>query len=150
MLVPQAVEKDIDFLRVDCQPIAESIRNQAEVWKTDYGRILRTVALQKMETIENTIATLNVGLSTAPTDLLSLKHVLAVIAEVREMKMDMELEYSDVQERYRTLRVYDIPVDEAEYQRAMALDSLWRDTVNGALTKDMRLIKVTWYIRSGT
>ena len=70
-------------------------------------------------------------------------------AEVREMKMDMELEYSDVQERYRTLRVYDIPVDEAEYQRAMALDSLWRDTVNGALTKDMRLIKVRRYTRSG-
>ncbi len=84
---PQAVEKDIDFLRVDCQPVAAAIRMQADVWKADYGRILRTVALQKMESVENTIATLNVGLSTAPTDLMSLKHVLAVIAEVREMKV---------------------------------------------------------------
>ena len=50
----QAVEKDIDFLRVDCLPVAVAIRKQAEVWKADYGRVLRVVALQKMEALEVT------------------------------------------------------------------------------------------------
>ncbi len=32
------------------------------------------------------------------TDLVSLKHVLAVIADIRQTKMDIELEFVDVQE----------------------------------------------------
>ena len=138
----QAMEKDFDFLRVDCKAVAVAIRNQAEAWKVDYGRILRTIAFTKMTALKERINAFNEGLATVPADLTTLKSVLSVIASIREAKMDIELEYVDIQERYRTLRAYDIPVDEEEFADALSLDKVWKVTVDSGLTKDMRLIQV--------
>jgi dynein heavy chain, axonemal len=47
-------------------------------------------------------------LSQEPTDLEQLKFVLNAIAAVANSRMDMELEYLDVMERYRTLKHYEV------------------------------------------
>ena len=49
-------------------------------------------------------------LQTETDSLESLKFVLGVIAKVREMSLEVELRYRDVQERYRTLAMYSIEV----------------------------------------
>jgi len=45
-----------------------------------------------------------------PDTLEDLKFVLRVIADIRDKSLDVELRYVDLQERYRTLRMYDIEV----------------------------------------
>jgi hypothetical protein len=72
---------------VDCLPVAVAIRMQADRWREEYGKVLREVAVKKMVTLEDRISQLNAGLDTVPSDLMTLKHVLAVIAEIRERKM---------------------------------------------------------------
>jgi hypothetical protein len=53
-------------------------------------------------------AKLEADLSQEPTDLEQLKFVLNAIAAVANSRMDMELEYLDVMERYRTLKHYEV------------------------------------------
>jgi len=47
-----------------------------------------------------------------PDTLEDLKFVLRVIADIRDKSLDVELRYVDLQERYRTLLMYDIEVRE--------------------------------------
>ena len=54
-------------------------------------------------------------LQTETENLESLKFVLGVIAKVREISLDVELRYRDVQERYRTLAMYSIEVGPLTY-----------------------------------
>lgn len=55
----------------------------------------------------------------------------------------MEFAIADVQERYRTLRLHGIEgVDATEMARADALLSSWQSTIDAALTRDVRLVKV--------
>ena len=45
-----------------------------------------------------------------PDTLEDLKFVLRVIADIRDKSLDVELRYVDIQERYRTILMYDIEV----------------------------------------
>jgi len=45
-----------------------------------------------------------------PDTLEDLKFVLRVIADIRDKSLEVELRYTDLQERYRTLLMYDIEV----------------------------------------
>ena len=49
-------------------------------------------------------------LKRAPDTLENLKFVLRVIANIRDMSLDVELKISDIQERYRTLLMYELEV----------------------------------------
>lgn len=52
------------------------------------------------------------NLRTPPNTMEDLKFVLGTIAEIREVSLSVELKYLDIQERYRTLTMYNIPVSE--------------------------------------
>ena len=49
-------------------------------------------------------------LTRPPDTLEDLKFVLRVIADIRDKSLDVELRYVDLQERYRTILMYDIKV----------------------------------------
>jgi len=42
--------------------------------------------------------------------LEDLKFVLRVIADIRDMSLNVELRIADIKERYRTLQMYDLEV----------------------------------------
>lgn len=86
---------------------------------------------------------MNASLDVPPTDLSTLKAVLASVQFVLDQKIAMEFAIADVQERYRTLRLHGIEgVDATEMARADALLSSWQSTIDAALTRDVRLVKV--------
>ena len=58
------------------------------------------------------------------TDLEQLKYVLNVIAEVIAMTQDVELEMMDINERYRTLKRYNIEVGYRLTQYKIQLSTL--------------------------
>ena len=56
-------------------------------------------------------------LTRAPDTLEDLKFVLRVIADIRDKSLEVELRYTDIQERYRTLLMYEIEVREMDPAR---------------------------------
>lgn len=86
---------------------------------------------------------MNTALDVPPTDLVTLKAVLAAVQHVLDQKIPMEFAIADVQERYRTLRLHGIEgLDATEVTKADALHLSWQATVDAALTRDVRLVKV--------
>ena len=54
-----------------------------------------------------------------------LKSVLKIIAWVRNGDMEMELEYEDVEERFRTRWIYGIDMNEDVFNAAFAIRGTW-------------------------
>ena len=118
---PKASKKDVNFLRIDCYNVALGIAQQAEVWKTDYGNVLHTTSKTLLEETMDKIERFQTDMSSDPKDLTELKFVLNVIGDISDASMDMELDYLDVAERYKTLERYGIPVPEDELAAALSL-----------------------------
>ncbi|ETN24636.1 hypothetical protein PPTG_00868 [Phytophthora nicotianae INRA-310] len=146
----QPTEKDTDFLQINCLPLAISIAKQAEMWKDDYGKILLEVSNKKLVAISNTMDQLETELESIPEDLESLKKVLNTVASISDMGMEMELEYADIIERYRTLQTFNIAGDPAEFKKAFSLEQRWKDLYIASKTKDLRLVKVKDQFRGVT
>ena len=47
----QPSRKDIDFLSMDCYPVAVGIAAQADQWKRDYGAVLHASAAVLLDTL---------------------------------------------------------------------------------------------------
>ena len=66
------------------------------------------------------------------------------------MGMDVELDYLDVMERYRTLQHYGIPVPAEEMTKAEGVACRWQALVVEAKTKDLCLVEVKERFREVT
>jgi dynein heavy chain len=80
----------------------------------------------------------------------TLMFVLNTIAKVVDASMDMELQYADVSERYRTLERHEVKIEDHELELAHSLAEKWRDLYVFARTKDLRLAKVKEDFRAVT
>lgn len=49
-------------------------------------------------------------LKQSPDTFKELKSVLSTISNIRDMSLDVELRFNDIQERYRTLAMYKVQV----------------------------------------
>lgn len=78
----------------------------------------------------------------SPDTLEDLKSVLSVISNIRFMSLDVEIQYRDIKERYRTLTMYKIPVSEDELELVVNIDEKWRELFLQARNVDRSLIKV--------
>lgn len=106
---------------------------------------------------------LSKDLTRSPDTLEDLKFVLSVIARIRAMSLDVEILYRflyyssggiqyavevlivycrDIQERYRTLTVYNITVPEEELEMVGGLEQQWKDLFTQGRQVDKSLIKV--------
>ncbi|GBG66223.1 hypothetical protein CBR_g57826 [Chara braunii] len=76
------------------------------------------------------------GWRQAPDTLEDLKFVLNIVAEVKMMSMKMELDYTDVEERYRTRELYDLPLDPAQKELAFGIRKRWMQLEDNAWLMD--------------
>lgn len=72
--------------------------------------IFRVAALAEKFFLTVLLQGLTDDLKREPDTLEDLKFVLRVIADIRDKSLDVELRYVDIQERYRTILMYDIEV----------------------------------------
>ncbi len=85
---------------------------------------------------------LSASLKKFPETLEELKVTLNVIATIRRISLEVELRYRDIQEKYRTLVMYDIPVEGQERERAERIGGVWAELFQEAKTVDRSLVTV--------
>jgi dynein heavy chain len=109
-------EKDLDFVRVTVGQLIREVVEHAQSWIVEIARHLNVSVRQNLLNLSELVSEYSANMEQAPETLEELKFVLNVISEVRTKSMDMELEYSDIEERYRTLRMYAhaVTAEEAE------------------------------------
>uniref|UniRef100_G3SMY8 Dynein axonemal heavy chain 10 n=1 Tax=Loxodonta africana TaxID=9785 RepID=G3SMY8_LOXAF len=126
--------KDEHCIRLQLGPLAHTVQENAKSWVVSLGKLLNESAKEELSNLNEEIEFLAKNLKKSPTTLEDLKFVLATIAEIRSKSLVMELRYRDVQERYRTLAMYNIYPSDAERELVGKIESMWSalfsDSVN--------------------
>jgi dynein heavy chain len=112
---------DIFFMRIDCTALASAVKLQALKCKAGEGKMLRDLAFKRLGEVRARMEELRSALDVQPTDLASLKGVLSVVAEIRELRCDILVTIADVQDRYATLAQHGFPGEEAATPSAAAV-----------------------------
>ncbi|KAI9009714.1 dynein heavy chain and region D6 of dynein motor-domain-containing protein [Gaertneriomyces semiglobifer] len=138
----QPTLKDIDFIRIISSPLQDAIYKEAQAWIRSTGTYLNTMAKESLARVSERIDKYEEELQKVPATLDDLTAVLNVISELRAASEDVEMTYRDILEAYRTLDVYEIPVDEAEMSAATSLPQRWEAALQRAKEVDDGLIPV--------
>eukprot|EP00741_Cyanophora_paradoxa_P015322 tig00000194_g14791.t1 len=144
-------ETDVAFIRVSIYPLQAAIKSEADTWCQVLGKVLNEGVRTRLHALEDRIGRLNENLHRSPSTLEDLKFVLKVIEEIVSSSMDTEIEYVDIEERYRTMRLYGIEVaDPEEVRLADSIRANWEGLVAEARRVDEELIPVKDQFREVT
>ncbi|KAI8922930.1 hypothetical protein BC831DRAFT_55734 [Entophlyctis helioformis] len=138
----QQSTKDIDFVRVISTPLQAAIHSEATSWVVSIGKHLNSVCKEGLAVLQDRFKSYDRDMSRNPQTLDDLTFVLNVIANIRNASEEVELQYRDVMEAYRTLRMYHIDVDAQELAAAENLPTQWEEMLAHAKQVDDALIPV--------
>uniref|UniRef100_A0A8C9FH70 Dynein axonemal heavy chain 10 n=1 Tax=Pavo cristatus TaxID=9049 RepID=A0A8C9FH70_PAVCR len=108
----QPLIKDEQFIRLCLSALISAVEDKAKGWMVSLGKLLNEFARKELFSLQEEIGRLSQDLKTPPDSLEELKIVLSTITAIRGMSFMVELKYLDIWERYRTLAMYDIQVEQ--------------------------------------
>uniref|UniRef100_K7FM63 Dynein axonemal heavy chain 10 n=1 Tax=Pelodiscus sinensis TaxID=13735 RepID=K7FM63_PELSI len=135
----QPLMKDEQCIRLNVGPLAYTVQENAKGWVNSLGKLLNESAKEELFNLQEEIERLSQNLRKTPDSLEDLKFVLATIAEIKDMSLQVELKYLDIQERYRTLAVYNIPTTEEERGMVDNIKKKWETLLFDASEVDHSL-----------
>ncbi|KAM5191717.1 dynein axonemal heavy chain 10 [Mantella aurantiaca] len=123
----QPLIKDEQCIRLYLGPLAYTVQENARAWVNSLGHLLNESAREELYSLRDELEKLSLNLMQTPDTLEDLKFVLATIADIRDMSLMAEMRYRDIQERYRTLTMYNIEFEEEEKILAEKITQIWED-----------------------
>jgi len=142
--------KMADYVIVDYSKVINSFINQAKDWLDRHGNVLRAMGERDLNLIKAEIEAYRVKLEENPSKRETLKELLNVIAEIKNLTMNMEFRIADVQEKFRILKNYNQKVEPTIMEEAMGLDERWKELVLEAEVKNLKLEEYKKYFASVT
>eukprot|EP00048_Salpingoeca_helianthica_P012901 m.192885 g.192885 ORF g.192885 m.192885 type:complete len:4604 (+) comp15437_c5_seq116:137-13948(+) len=138
-----AALKDIAFVRLQLTPLIDVVKTSALSWVISLGASLREAIQARATQFTETMAKWRADLQRTPDDLDSLKFILRTIADIRDYNMTAELQYFDLLERFRTLRMYPAAEYlETEQAAVQGLPGQWAALCQDATDVDDKLVVV--------
>ncbi|EPY85817.1 hypothetical protein CB1_000348015 [Camelus ferus] len=131
--------KDEHCVRLQLGPLAHTVQESARSWVFSLGRLLNESAKEELHNLHEEMEFLAKNLKKSPSTLEDLKFVLATIAEIRSKSLVMELRYRDVQERYRTMMMYNFFPPDAEKELVDKIESMWLNLFNDSVNVEHAL-----------
>ncbi|XP_055020703.1 dynein axonemal heavy chain 10 [Boleophthalmus pectinirostris] len=129
---------------LNLEPLAHTALEAAQAWISSLGSFLNMSAKEDLFSLRDQLMTLSENLHQSPDSFDELKCVLGTIADIRysELSLQVEMRLRDIQERYRTLRMYNIQVSEEEQQLEASVPLMWTGLFAEARCVDRSLTKV--------
>ncbi|KAJ3336288.1 Dynein heavy chain 10, axonemal, partial [Gonapodya sp. JEL0774] len=138
----QQTTVDIEFMRVVSTPLQQAIHQEAQSWILSIGKHLNASAKEGLNAIYARIKKYQEDLQIVPATLSDLTTILNVMSDMRQSSEDIEMQYADVIEAYRTLTMYGIPVDNEELNLSKVLASKWDEMLVASRAVDEGLVVV--------
>lgn len=132
--------KRVDFICITSTRLLYDVKEEALKMVQEFGNAMNEQDHQRSLDMEHYIEEKRSWLSAEPTTLEELKVVLRTISEVRERSIEFEIEYLDLEERYRIRTLNDIQPDD-DMARVFSLKNKWRklslhaENVDASLTE---------------
>uniref|UniRef100_A0A2K6C8M7 Dynein axonemal heavy chain 10 n=1 Tax=Macaca nemestrina TaxID=9545 RepID=A0A2K6C8M7_MACNE len=131
--------KDEHCIRLQLGHLANTVQENAKSWVISLGKLLNESAKEELYSLHEEMEHLAKSLRKIPNTLEDLKFVLATIAEIKSKSLVMELRYRDVQERYRTMAMYNLFPPDAEKELADKIESTWSNLFNDSVNVEHAL-----------
>ncbi|XP_034494845.1 dynein heavy chain 10, axonemal isoform X4 [Ailuropoda melanoleuca] len=131
--------RDEHCIRLQLGPLANTVQENAKSWVTSLGKLLNESAKEELYNLHEEMESLAKSLKKSPSTLEDLKFVLATIAEIRSKSLVMELRYRDVQERYRTMAMYEVFPSDAEKELVDNIEDMWSNLFNESVNVEHAL-----------
>ncbi|XP_006894689.1 PREDICTED: dynein heavy chain 10, axonemal [Elephantulus edwardii] len=138
-VVRHPLVKDEHCIRLQLGPLASTVQETAKSWVVSLGRLLNESTRDELHSIHEEIELLAKNLKKSPSTLEDLKFVLATISEIKSKSLIMELRYRDVQEKYRTLAMYNVAVTDAEKDMVDNIENRWLALLNESVNVEHTL-----------
>ncbi|KAL0979348.1 hypothetical protein UPYG_G00183960 [Umbra pygmaea] len=138
----QPLLKDEHIMRLNLEPLARTVQEHAQAWVSSLGRLLNESAREELFSLRAELLQLSKDLKRSPDNLEDLKFILGTISNIRNMSLTVEMRFTDIQERYRTLAMYKIQVTEEELELSAIISQAWRDLLAESRTMDQSLGRV--------
>ncbi|KAI7812536.1 putative dynein heavy chain 10 [Triplophysa rosa] len=138
----QPLVKNEHIISLNLEPLAHAVQENAQAWVTSLGRLLNDSAREGLLILRNELVKLSENLKRSPNTLEDLKLVLGTITDIRDMSLSVEMRVSDIQERYRTLSMYNVEVIEEELQLSANIGNMWSGLFMESRQVDRSLGKV--------
>jgi dynein heavy chain len=132
-------ETQVDFIKISNTQVMVDIQNETQGWIVDIALHLAQSAKLRLDKMDGRINQYQEAIRAQPGTLDELKQVLSVIAEIREQSTDVENDYIDIEERYRTLGMYGQALNKEEVQKANEMRTRWLALLEETKTVQLRL-----------
>ncbi|KAM8866758.1 dynein axonemal heavy chain 10 isoform 2-T2 [Synchiropus picturatus] len=114
-------------IHLNLEPLARTVQEMAESWICSLGLLLNRSAKDHLFNLRAELMQLSENLRQRPDTFDSLKSVLGTISHVRDMSLAVESSFHDIQERYRTLAMYDVQLDKEELELLGSMSQVWNN-----------------------
>ncbi|XP_058850532.1 dynein axonemal heavy chain 10 [Acipenser ruthenus] len=123
----QALVKVEQCLQLNLESLARTVEENAKGWVNSLGKLLNESAKEELYNLKDELLQLSENLKRSPETLEDLKFVLGTIADIRDMSLTVEMRVRDIQERYRTLAMYNVHAEEEEKELSVSIQQIWED-----------------------
>ena len=105
--------------------LLRDIQEHARAWVAAITKLMNTMCRQELMDLHELIGEFSANLDRNPDTLDDLKFILNMVAEIAGRSMEMELQYAALEDKYRTLRMYDYAVSEEEADMVDNMRARW-------------------------
>ncbi|XP_031164939.2 dynein heavy chain 10, axonemal [Sander lucioperca] len=134
--------KNEHVIHLNLEPLAHTVRETAESWISSLGSLLNKPAKEDLFNLRDELMQLSKNLKQNPETFEDLKSVLGTISDIRDMSLDVEMRFTDIQEKYRTLAMYKVEVGEDELELVANIVQMWNDLFAESRQMDRSLTDV--------
>ncbi|KAK9522770.1 hypothetical protein VZT92_019216 [Zoarces viviparus] len=115
------------IIHLNLKPLAHTVQEAVESWISSLGSLLNKPAKVDLFNLRDELMQLSGKLKENLDTFDDLKSVLGTISDIRDMSLDVEMRFIDLQEIYRTMAMYKVEVGEDELQLLANIDQMWKD-----------------------
>ncbi|KAM4590913.1 dynein axonemal heavy chain 10 isoform 1-T1 [Odontesthes bonariensis] len=138
----EPLSKTQHIIHLNLEPLAQTIKEMVESWISSLGSSLIKPAKEDLFNLTGELMQLSKKLKQSPDSFEELKSVLGTISDIRDMSLDVEMRFTDIQERYRTLAMYKVEVREDELELVANIAQMWSDLFTESRQVDRSLKNV--------
>ncbi|KAM6931388.1 dynein axonemal heavy chain 10 [Xenentodon cancila] len=128
-VLKESLCKTEHIILLNLVPLAHTVQEMAESWISSLCVLLNKPAKEDLFNLRDELTQLSEKLKQSPDNFENLKSVIGTISDIRDMSIDVELRFTDIQERYRTLTMYKAEVGEDELELMGNISQMWSDLI---------------------
>ena len=129
-------------ISIDSSPLKLSMKSEATMWKNLYGEKMNDKVRGMMDYILEYMEETQVVMSREINDLEDINNMMGTLEKMRQLEAEIDMKMAPIEDAYRTLQKYHVPVTEEELEQVDALHYNWAKLCSQSRNVLQTLLKI--------